>query len=71
MHEQSVTFKTTRDPVSFSDVIFFCRKILVAMYLNLLYYIKNPVDVSFVAIFIQMFVNYLILTLACLSIYLP
>ena len=49
----------------------FCRKILVAMYLNLLYCIKNPVDVSFVAIFIQTFVNYLILTLACLSIYLP
>ena len=84
MHEQSVaselctwrefviyTFKTTRDPVSFSDVIFFCRKILVAMYLNLLNCIKNPVDVSFVAIFIQTFVNYLILTLACLSIYLP
>ena len=84
MHEQSVTsglctwcefviytFKTTRDPVSFSDVIFFCRKILVAMYLNLLNCIKNPVDVSFVAIFIQTFVNYLILTLACLSFYLP
>ena len=26
---------------------------------NLLYCIKNPVDVSFVAIFIQTFVNYL------------
>ena len=41
------------------------------MYLNLLYCIKNPIDVSFVAIFIQTFVNYLILTLACLSTYLP